>query len=202
MNYNSALGIMFRIPQLGKVKKRLAAQIGDEMTLKIYNMMLQKTIKNVSRLSNIALYGFYKGTLSANLNILKTVQNIPQRGKDLGERMLNAFKWLFNQGYKKVILIGSDSPDIPLSYIKEAFSRLDTRELVLGPAEDGGYYLIGLKAPIDSLFKNIRWGSSQVLRDTIKIAEIEGITYSLLPQWYDIDDVESLKRWMPQLIQF
>ncbi len=201
MNNNSALGIMFRIPEHGKVKKRLAAKIGDEITLKIYKMMLHETMENISRLSNVAIYGFYEGSLSANLDTLKTVRNIPQTGKDLGERMLNAFKWLFKKGYKKVIMIGSDSPDIPLFYIQEAFLRLNTSELVIGPAEDGGYYLIGLRKPIDSLFKDIRWGSSEVLTDTIKIAERKRISYSLLPQWYDIDDMENLKRWIPQHIQ-
>lgn len=196
MNNNSALGIMFRIPEHGKVKKRLAAKIGDEITLKLYRMMLHETIENVSRLSNKDIYGFYEGTLSVNLDILKTVRNIPQTGKDLGERMLNAFKWLFKKGYKKAILIGSDSPDIPLLYIEEGFLRLNTSELVIGPAEDGGYYLIGLREPIDSLFKDIRWGSSQVMEDTIKIAERDKISYSLLLQWYDIDDLKNLKRYL------
>lgn len=198
VNNDSALGIMFRIPEYGKVKKRLAVQIGNWTTLKLYQKMLKETLENVSRLTSIDIYGFYKGTGLAKFNTFKTLQNISQMGKDFGERMLNAFKWLFNKDYKKMILIGSDSPDMPIHYIQEAFLRLDTFEFVLGPSEDGGYYLIGLRRPIDSLFKDIKWGSKTVMIDTLKIAEREKISYFLLPQWYDIDDIEDLRRWMSQ----
>jgi rSAM/selenodomain-associated transferase 1 len=194
----SALGIMFRIPQYGKVKKRLAAQIGEDMALKIYAAMLYGTIENVSKLTDIDIYGFYEGLASTKYSVLKKIQSMPQKGKDLGEKMLNAVQWLFERGYNKVVLIGADSPDLPADYIKDAFVKLNTYELVIGPAEDGGYYLIGMNRPLDTIFKDIQWDSSNVMKDTVSIAGKEGIGYFLLHEWHDIDDIEGLKRWRPQ----
>ena len=189
---------MLRIPEYGKVKKRLAAQIGTENALSIYAAMLYETIENVSKLTDIDIYGFYEGLASAQYDILKKFQSMPQKGKDLGEKMLNAVQWLFEKGYRRIVLIGADSPDLPADYIKDAFLKLNTHELVIGPAADGGYYLIGMNGTLDIIFKGIKWGSSNVMQDTVSIAEKEGINYFLLPQWYDIDDIESLRQWKDQ----
>lgn len=194
----SVLGIMFRIPQYGKVKKRLAAQIGTEDALSVYAAMLYETVKNVSQLKSVDLYGFYEGAISKTESVLESIQTMPQQGKDLGERMLNAVQWLFEKGYNKVVLIGADSPDLPVEYIKDAFLKLNSCELAIGPAEDGGYYLIGMNRPLDIIFKDIKWDSNSVLKDTISIANNEGIRYFLLPHWYDIDDIESLRQWKNQ----
>lgn len=195
MNNKSALGILFRIPEYGKVKKRLAAQIGTEDALSVYAAMLYETIENVSKLTDVDIYGFYKGLASTQHNVFKKFQSMPQKGKDLGEKMLKAVQWLFEKGYNKIVLIGADSPDLPVYYIKDAFLKLNCYELVIGPAKDGGYYLIGMNRPLDIIFKGIKWGSNSVLKDTISIANNEGIGYFLLPQWYDIDDIESLRQW-------
>ncbi|WP_333654686.1 TIGR04282 family arsenosugar biosynthesis glycosyltransferase [Dissulfurispira sp.] len=198
MNNKSALGILFRIPEYGKVKKRLAAQIGTEDALSVYAAMLYETIESVSKLTDIDIYGFYQGLASTQHSLLKKFQSMPQKGKDLGERMLNAVQWLFEKGYNKVVLIGADSPDLPARYIEDAFLKLNYYELVIGPAVDGGYYLIGMNMPLGIIFKGIKWGSNSVLKDTISIANNEGIRYFLLPQWYDIDDIESLRQWKNQ----
>lgn len=191
----SALGIMFRVPEYGKVKKRLAAQIGDEKALKAYSLMLSGTINNISSLKDTDIYGFYEGATASQQTVLKRFQSIPQQGKELGERMYNAIQWLFDKRYEKVALIGSDSPDLPSDYIKDAFLKLNSYELVIGPSEDGGYYLIGMTTPLDTIFKSIPWGTAGVLKGSILKAEKAGIRYFLLPQWYDIDDVKDLQRW-------
>lgn len=198
MSNDSALGIMFRIPEHGKVKKRLAAQIGHDEALKAYSSMLYETIESVSKLTDIDIYGFYKGLASMQHSLLKKFQSMPQKGKDLGERMLNAVQWLFEKGYNKVVLIGADSPDLPAYYIKDAFLKLNSYELVIGPAEDGGYYLIGMNMPLEIILKDIKWGSNNVMKDTVSIADNEGISYFLLPQWYDIDDMEGFRQWKDQ----
>lgn len=190
---------MFRVPEYGKVKKRLAAQIGDDNAFRAYTAMLYETIQNVSRLTDVDIYGFYDGTVSVQHNLLKIFQSIPQNGKDIGEKMFNALKWLFEKRYSKAALIGADSPDLPVEYIKDAFLKLSFYELVIGPANDGGYYLIGMNSPLDIIFEGIKWGSNSVMNDTIAIAEMEGINYFLLPKWYDIDDVEGLKRWRKKI---
>ncbi len=193
---SDALGILFRIPQFGKVKSRLAKEIGEEATLKAYESMVKATIDNATKLRGIDIYGFYEGEVTS-LNFLPpiTLPLILQKGSNLGERMYNAFQWLFDNGYQKVSLIGSDSPDIPISFIEMAFQKLNFYELVIGPSEDGGYYLIGMKKPHKEIFKNILWGRDTVLRDTIFNAINAGICYFLLPEWYDIDDLNTLSRW-------
>ena len=203
----SALGIFFRIPIYGKVKKRLAAEIGEEAALNAYTSMLNVTIDNVSRLQDTDIFGFYEGE-KTSLNITlssfrkdgqkgfpEKISLITQKGKNLGGRMFNAMKCLFEKGYERVLLIGIDSPDLPLSFIVDAFKKLEYYELVIGPSEDGGYYLIGLTKPIKNLFTNIHWGSSNVLNETISRAEHSRISYFLLPMWYDIDNLNNLLRW-------
>jgi glycosyltransferase A (GT-A) superfamily protein (DUF2064 family) len=222
MSTKSALGIFFRIPAHGKVKKRLAAEIGDKEARKAYEHMLHETIKRVSRLRGIDLYGFYEGEImSLNLSSssgnpptpplekggkggfekggdFELIEKLPlysQKGAELGERMCNAIKWLFHKGYEKVSLVGADSPDLPISYVTEAFEKLDAYDIVIGPSEDGGYYLIGMKAPFDIIFKNIHWGHESVLKDTILRIESACMRYFLLPEWYDIDDLNGFNRW-------
>ncbi|MGQ9569868.1 MAG: TIGR04282 family arsenosugar biosynthesis glycosyltransferase [Thermodesulfovibrionales bacterium] len=193
---SAALGIFFRIPQIGKVKRRLAKEIGEEATLKAYESMLKATIDNVTKLKGIDLFGFYEGEVTF-LNLLHyiTLPLILQKGFNLGERMYEAIQWLNQKGYKKVSLIGTDTPDLPISFIKMAFQKLDSYELVIGPSEDGGYYLIGMKKPYKEIFKNIVWGRDRVLKDTISNAINAGISYFLLSEWYDIDDTNTLNRW-------
>jgi rSAM/selenodomain-associated transferase 1 len=203
---NSALGIIFRIPEFGKVKKRLAAQIGDSEALKAYASMLHITLERTSTLKDIDIYGFYrsesevpqpKAGASLKLNSLIT---LPQQGKNLDDIMLNAFEQLFNIGYHKVLLIGADSPDLPLHYIREAISMLNFYDLGIGPTEDGGFYLIGSRKPLSNqIFQGIDWGSSTVLKDTLNNVQKLKINYFLLNTWYDIDDKEGLDRWKNKL---
>lgn len=192
----SVVGLMFRSPEYGNVKKRLASRIGDDEALKAYTEMLYATLNNLRGLNEIDLLGFYHGSYP-DYEGRKDIRLVKQEGKDLGERMFNAISYLYNKGFKRIVLIGSDSPDLPISYIRLAFLKLNDHDLVIGPAEDGGYYLIGMKRPIQ-LFKNIRWGSSSVLKDSIKKAEDMKVKYSLLPVWYDIDDIEGLRQWKNQ----
>lgn len=130
---------------------------------------------------------------------------VQQKGADLGARMKNLFCWAFSRGFQRVVMIGSDAPTIPASFIKEAFSKLKTMPIVLGPAMDGGYYLIGrnarraccpdygAKLPFPDIFSDIRWGSHTVLSETITRLS----RHHLLPFWYDVDyqeDIDFLRR--------
>ena len=113
---------------------------------------------------------------------------IKQEGADLGERMKNGFYWGFSHGFQRIVIIGSDSPTIPASFIKQAFNRLSTVPIVLGPAMDGGYYLIGVSGQVPDIFNNIKWGSDTVLSDTLMRLS----RYDLLPFWYDVDYQEDI----------
>jgi len=118
----------------------------------------------------------------------------PQSGADLGARLVHAFQTIFGLGADKVVAIGSDSPTLPPENLDLAFRKLDDHDLVLGPAEDGGYYLIGLNQPRRELFAGIEWSSDAVFASTIAAAANLKLDFESLPFWYDVDDVISLRR--------
>lgn len=197
MTGKKCIGLIFRTPEHGRVKNRLASQIGNEKTLLVYTLMLNATFQNISVLEDIDIYGFYDGGFPEDIYKKGWFKKIiPQKGEDLGEKLLEATKYLFNKGYNRIALMGADSPDLPVSHIKEALKKLDNFDLVIGPSEDGGYYLIAMKEPLNYIFKNIPWGSNEVLKSTIRIAQKKKISLYLLPEWYDIDTLKDLKRWL------
>lgn len=197
MNKRSALGVIFRTPEYGKVKKRLAAEIGPKQALYFYREMLLTTLERVLLLKDVDIFGFYDGRFPKDIAVkFKKICFINQRGNDLGEKLTHAAVYLLGKGYDNFIFIGADSPDLPLQYILEGFWRLKSFDLILGPSADGGYYLIGMKRLVSTIFSNIPWGCPDVLKTTILKAEMEKLSYSLLPPWYDIDDLKTLKRWL------
>jgi len=117
---------------------------------------------------------------------------VQQEGKDLGERMKHAMEWGFSKGFEKILLIGSDTPTLPARFIQEGLHLLDTRPWVIGPSTDGGYYLIGGKAPLPGLFSGIRWGTDEVLIKTLEKLERQKTSCHLLPFFYDIDRPKDL----------
>lgn len=121
------------------------------------------------------------------------VKLIDQVGDDLGTRMNQAFKTLFAQGYRQVFLMGTDVPTLPLDHVKQALSSLENHDLVLGPAFDGGYYLIGLKRMAPELFADIPWSTDRVLRLTQEKAVTLGLTIALLEPWRDVDTLADLQ---------
>jgi hypothetical protein len=120
----------------------------------------------------------------------------PQQGDTLGDRMRNAFGHLFAAGYSSVVMIGSDLPSLPTSHLAQAFQYLRDRPdaLVIGPATDGGYYLIGLRRPCPALFTSIAFSTADVLTTTTSIAETCGLTVSFVSPWHDVDTVDDLRR--------
>jgi rSAM/selenodomain-associated transferase 1 len=120
----------------------------------------------------------------------------PQAGEDLGERMQNAFAEIFSRGFRAVAIIGTDSPDLPSEYIMKAFALLEQEQtdVVFGPAEDGGYYLLALKRVWEELFTELPWSSSRLLAASVTRADSLRLGSSLLPVWYDIDTAADLDR--------
>jgi rSAM/selenodomain-associated transferase 1 len=114
-----------------------------------------------------------------------------QQGEDLGQRMRHAFQQRFEDGYDKVLIIGSDSPTLPTAYIRQAFDS--EREVMLGPSTDGGYYLIGMNRKVTDIFEGIAWGSERVLAETINRLQTLKAGLELLPVWYDVDRPEDLR---------
>ena len=183
--------IFTRNPELGKVKTRLAKTIGDASALKIYELLLnhtEKTIRNIN--CDKAVY--YSIKLRDNdLWDNSIYQKHQQKGHDLGKRMLNAFTEAFNNNYKKVVIVGSDLFDLQPKHLKDAFNQLDKNDAVIGPAQDGGYYLLGMKTLHRQVFSNKVWGTSTVLRDTLQ--DIKHINVHLLEELNDIDTYDDIK---------
>ena len=184
----AALIVFVRPPELGKVKTRLAKTMGDENALKVYIFLLDHTRKIVSA-SGIPVFVFYSEYLLENdawrgNNFNKRIQS----GGDLGFKMQNAFTHLFEQNYAKVIIIGSDCYDLSVEIILQGFKQLDQHDITLGPAVDGGYYLLGLKKLIPELFINKSWSSKDVYQETMHDIETLGLSVGLLPVLTDVDE--------------
>ena len=188
-----ALIIFTRNPELGKCKTRLAKTLGDEAALDIYKHLLQHTAQ-ISEQVTADRFVFYSEEIYTNdlwnsTNFRKKLQN----GSDLGERMHNAFSELFNSGYEKIIIIGSDLLDLTPLYIEEAFKTLDTNDVTIGPAKDGGYYLLGSKEMHPTIFQHKTWGTSTVLKDTL--TDLQNQKVYLLEELNDIDTFEDMKHY-------
>ena len=183
--------IFTRNPELGKVKTRLAKSIGDKNALTIYETLLTRTEKTIRGLScDKAVY--YSVKIRENdIWDASIYQKHQQHGDDLGIRMLNAFSEAFNNNYDKVVIIGSDLFDLKSSHINEAFKALDNNDFVIGPAHDGGYYLLGMKFLYSQVFKNKKWGTTSVFKDTIN--DIKNKSIHLLETLNDIDVYDDLQ---------
>ena len=183
--------IFTRNPELGKVKTRLAKTIGDKSALKIYTFLLNHT-KDVTQNLDCDKAVYYSVKVRQNDIWDATIyQKHLQEGSNLGEKMFNAFKDSFFKGYKKVVIIGSDLLDLEEEHIKKAFIALDNNDVVIGPAQDGGYYLLGLNTLHSQIFKNKKWGTSTVLQDTL--ADLSNKVVKLLDKKNDIDTWEDIK---------
>ncbi len=186
-----ALIIFTRNPELGKVKTRLAATIGDEKALKIYKLLIAHTIK-ITQGITADKYVFYSNNIQLNDTWDNTIfRKKLQKGNDLGMRMKNAFQELFSMGYEKVLIVGTDIYELTQQDIEEAFTQLQDNKFVVGPAEDGGYYLLGMKEINLPVFENKNWGTQTVLQDTLTDLQHEKVV--LLPKKNDIDHYEDIK---------
>lgn len=198
MTKKNLIIVFTRNPELGKVKTRLAKTIGNDAALKIYKQLLKHTEKIVRR--NDADKAIYYSVKVRTNDIWDNTyyQKYQQQGEDLGLRMLHAFKNGFHKGYEKIIIIGSDLFDLNETHLNTAFKILDTNDIVIGPAIDGGYYLLGMNKLHQTIFENIAWSTEHVLKDTLK--KLENETVFLLEALNDIDTFEDLKQ-QPQLLQ-
>ncbi|MEM8847277.1 MAG: TIGR04282 family arsenosugar biosynthesis glycosyltransferase [Bacteroidota bacterium] len=183
--------IFTRNPELGKCKTRLAAKIGDPAALEVYQFLLNHTVEFTKGL-NASKSVYYSEDIWENDIWDNTIyQKKLQEGKDLGKRMEQAFAHGFDSGFKKIIIIGSDMFDLAQSDLEQAFKQLDEHDYVVGPAEDGGYYLLGMKIFNPALFQNKAWGTESVLSNTLKDLEKENVF--LLSEKNDVDHYEDIK---------
>lgn len=190
-NKERLLLIFTRNPKLGKCKTRLAATIGDRAALDIYMILLRHTAEITKDLNCSKEVHYTEEPVVNDLWDELIYSKHLQNGKDLGERMYNAFKTGFQKGYKEVIIIGSDIYDLNSETIEEAFTELENSDYVIGPAADGGYYLLGMKSINKEIFINKNWGTNTVLKDTLD--DLRDKKVKLLQIKNDIDVYEDLK---------
>lgn len=175
--------------KLGTVKTRLAKTIGDYGAFEVYSELVKITEKATSELKVDKRIYFSNAIADSQWqNNFKAVQN----GVDLGERMMDAFKDGFKDGYKRIVLIGSDLPDINSKHIESGLEKLNDNKVVFGPAEDGGYYLIGLSEFETCVFENKPWSQSNLLEVTLSELNQKGIKTGVLDTLNDIDTYEDL----------
>ena len=190
---NRAILIFSKSADHGTVKTRLRSVISDEDCLYLTMALLQDTIAK-SLFIDADRYLYLSGSGQLTFSPLIPVEL--QVGRDLGERMHNAFEKKL-QHYGKVLIVGVDSPFFPPKIFDEAFDALDSHDVVLGPAEDGGYYLIGMKELLPEIFSNIPWGASSVLARTLRTLAIRRVM--LLAPAFDIDEPKDLERFKSEL---
>jgi uncharacterized protein len=195
---DNAVILFARDPVKGKVKTRLSPFLDDDTILELYTCFLRDSLAKVRQVRNADLFvgvapsnesGFFTGPHSADIRLFV------QEGKELGDKMRRAIQDRLTEGYKRAIIIGSDSPSLPASYIEQAINS--DKDFVLGPSTDGGYYLIGMREKMLEVFDGVTWGTEKVLQETYE--RIADTKLELLPVWYDIDSPEDLKFFQTHL---
>ncbi|RDV16207.1 glycosyltransferase [Pontibacter diazotrophicus] len=192
MNDKKLLMLFVRNPELGKVKTRLAASVGPEKALEVYLQLLQHTRKVTSEIPVEKLV-YYSDTVDTNdLWPNEEYQKRVQPPGDLGEKMEAAFAAAFEEGHTAVVIIGSDCLQLTPEIVLQAYHKLEQHDVVIGPALDGGYYLLGMKRLHPGLFRNKRWSTEHVFPDTLQDVERLQLSHALLPRLSDVDYVEDL----------
>ncbi len=200
MNRNLLI-ILTKNPVLGKAKTRLASTIGAQKALEIYKLLLEKTRNEASKTKSdkVVYYSDFidKTDLWSNNDFQKKLQ--PEGG--LGHKISSAFKEGFAAGYENICIIGSDCYDLTSEHLESAFDLLETHQAVLGPAVDGGYYLLGLTKYTPELFTNKDWSTDSVASDTISDFQQLGMSYNLLVQLNDVDTEADLGNWANTVLE-
>lgn len=191
MRNKNLLIIFTRNPELGKVKTRLAAGVGQNAALEIYKFLLNHTVQITTPLAVDKEVHYSVAVRENDIWNPRVFNKVEQAGEDLGMRMLKAFKDGFEKGYTQIIIIGSDMFDIATEDLEKAFSELEQNKYVIGPASDGGYYLLGMSQLNEDLFRSKEWGTSTVLKDTLKNVSLEDVYF--LAERNDIDVVDDIK---------
>ncbi len=191
---NEALLIFVKNPELGKVKTRLAETIGNKKALEVYQKLLGLTQKAVDPLE-VDCQVWYSSFIDETDRWPNTKYGkCLQKGEGLGARMQEAFRQNFENGKQKVVIIGSDCAELTTDTIHRAYTLLDQQEVVVGPSQDGGYYLLGMSTFYPQLFEQKEWSTSSVCSQTVRQLQEENISYQLLPELNDIDTESDLRQ--------
>ena len=194
---DNALIIVAKEPVPGRTKTRLCPPLTPDSAAELYRCLLLDTFALVKKLGG-ADHSLAYTPASARGYFARLSPNgfrlVPQRGANLGERLSNALEQHFGLGYRRVVIMNSDAPTLPVACLEKAFSGLDRADITLGPGHDGGYYLIGMKVHHPELFRGIDWSTDRVIPQTLAICREQALSVHQLPQWYDVDVAADLER--------
>jgi hypothetical protein len=198
----TSLGLFAKYWQPGHVKTRLAAGMGPERAAAIYGQFVCTLLQRLAPLAEDRLLSFAPKQRAADFAAILPDhwRQEPQADGDLGQRMKDYFVRRFAEGHRRVVLLGTDSPNLPLEFISRALAELEKHEVVLGPTEDGGYYLVGARGPVvPSIFSGIAWSTSHVWQETLETLQRAGNSFTVLPSWYDVDEKDDYQRLLHEL---
>lgn len=190
---DSVIQVFCKAPEAGRVKTRLATQIGEEQATTLYAQMTKRVI---DELSSAGLCSLEIHAVNAMHNFFTQFSSeaYEQSGGNLGDRMNASIRAGLNR-YSKVVLVGSDCPEIDASYVSNALESLDQHEVVLAPVEDGGYGLVGINRHLPEIFSDIPWSTCDVLAATCRRLNLQKVNYGLLPLTWDLDEPGDLNRY-------
>ncbi|HUT00213.1 MAG TPA: TIGR04282 family arsenosugar biosynthesis glycosyltransferase [Candidatus Thermoplasmatota archaeon] len=196
-NPNTCILLFVKYPEKGKVKRRLTTDIDEETIQELYRCFVDDTLTTIKKINTHLFICFFPVDAEKKFHewLGSIFSFLPQKGTDLGEQMKNCFSDAFTKGFRKVVLMGSDSPDLPEAFLQSAFAELQTHDVVLGPSSDGGYYLIGFRNTTftPNILEEIHWSTPMVFKETM--AKIKGTnqSVSILPIWSDVDTITDLR---------
>jgi len=197
-----ALLTMAKRPSPGQTKTRLTPPLSPTRAAALYDSFLRDTLdlmRQVPGVQPVIAYSPPAGR-AYFAQLAPDFELVLQTGPDLGARLDNVLNHYLSLGYERVVMMDSDSPTLPVAYLEAAFDELvGDVDVTLGPCDDGGYYLIGLRRPAPPLFRAVQMSTPNVVADTLAVAAAEGLQVKLLPAWYDIDDAISLERLAAEL---
>lgn len=198
MNKSPTSCVLFfvKYPEKGQVKSRLSTEFDETLTVELYKKFVHDLLAMLNKTDFTTVICYHpKSTLDKFTMWLGShYYYLPQKGENLGQRMKNSFIDAFANNFERAIIIGSDSPDLPLDYINQAFSSLKNHDVVIGPCSDGGYYLIGFTQNtfLPNAFEEINWSTETVFSETMNTLSNNGLKIRILPKWSDVDTLSDL----------
>ncbi len=198
----NALLVIAKRPSPGATKTRLTPPLTPVQAASLYEAFLSDTLDIARAVPDVARFIYFAPDEAAGYfsALAPDFDLAPQVGAGLGERLDHALTRFLSGGYARVVVMDSDSPTLPVEHVAQAFNELETADVVLGPCEDGGYYLIGLTRPQPRLLREVRMSQPEVLSETVALAETLGLRLALLPGWYDVDTADELARLQAEMV--
>ncbi len=199
----NALGLMAKHWTPGEVKTRLATVLGAEKAAEIQRWFVLTLLERLAPGPDwdgfLVLWPPEARPLVEPLPQAQSWQVVEQQPGHLGQKMLGFVRWAFREGYDRVVLLGSDAPDVPRAWVCQGLDWLDQVPVVLGPAQDGGYWFLGLRQEVPQLFESMPWSTNRLWAQTVQCLERLALPYARLPSWSDVDQVEDLHRLLQRL---